>query len=386
MIRFLLLFALVVTALPGCAWFGDKDNSEPPLKLEAFDEQVRLRTLWRRSAGSGTDEQNVNLVPAVTGDRIYVADRDGLVWAYQLEDGKSLWRVKTGDRLSAGPGAADGLVVVGSSDGMVIALAADDGHELWRVTAPSEVLSVPRIYAGVVIVQTVDGALTAFDAETGERLWINDRDVPVLTLRGTSSPLVLDNVVLAGFSNGKMVAVDIRTGRKLWDVAIAIPQGRSELERIVDLDADAVIRDTRLYVASFQGNLTAVDLASGGEAWSRDISAYAGIAVDYSQVYVSDANGEVWAFDNASGTAVWKQSKLLRRTVTGPAVVEDYVAVGDYEGYLHLLSRYDGSIVGRVRVDSDGIRAAAYAIGDRLLVLGAGGKLVLYRPEPVGSR
>lgn len=386
MIRYLVLLAIVVTGLPGCAWFGDKDNSEPPLELEPFDETVRLRVLWSRDTGSGTDEQNVNLVPAVTGDRIYAADRDGVVWAYQFDDGKTLWRVKTGTRLSAGPGVGEGLVAVGTSDGEVIALAEEDGLELWRVKAPSEVLAVPRIYQGVVIIQTVDGALSGFDASNGERIWVNDRDVPVLTLRGTSSPLVIDNVVLAGFSNGKLVAVDVRTGSKLWEIPVAVPKGRSELERIVDLDVDAVISDTRLYVASFQGNLKAIDLTTGREDWSRDISAYAGIAVDYSQVYVSDANSEVWAFDSSGGAAVWKQSKLLRRSVTGPVVTDDYIAVGDYQGFLHLLSRYDGAIAGRVRVDSGGIRVPAYPVGDRLLVLGAGGKLVLYRVEPIGSQ
>jgi outer membrane protein assembly factor BamB len=386
MIRSLLILAIVVTGLSGCAWFGDKDNSEPPLELQAFDEQVRLRALWSRDTGSGTDEQNVNLVPAVILDRVYAADRDGAVWAYRLDDGNTLWEVKTANRLSAGPGVAEGLVVVGTSDGEVIALAEEDGQEMWRVAASSEVLSIPRIHQDVVVIQTVDGALAGFDATNGQRLWISDRDVPVLTLRGSSSPLIIDNVVLAGFANGKMVAVDIRSGGKLWEIPIAIPQGRSELERIVDLDVDAVIRDTRLYVASFQGNLKAVDLTTGREDWSREISAYAGIAVDYSQVYVSDADSEVWAFDSSGGTALWKQSGLLRRAVTGPVVIEGYIAVGDYQGYLHLLSRYDGSLVGRIRVDGEGIRAPAYAAGDRLLVMGAGGKLVLYQVESIGDR
>jgi outer membrane protein assembly factor BamB len=273
--------------------------------------------------------------------------------------------------------------VVGSSDADLIALDAETGEQRWRTSVSSEVLSVPQIYRGIVVVQTVDGNLAGLDAASGERLWIQGRTVPVLTLRGTSTALVEGGAVIAGFANGKMTALDIGSGAPVWEAVVAVPSGRSELQRMVDVDANPVVRDGVLYVASFQGQMAAVGLQNGRVLWNRDMSAYAGIAVDSGQVYVSDENSEVWALDRDSGASLWKQGALRRRALTGPTVAGGYVAVGDFAGYVHLLSRLDGSIAGREKVDGKGILASPVALGDRLLVLGAGGKLVLYRLEPI---
>ena len=379
---FFLLFLLAT--LGGCSMFGDEDNSEPPAKLESFDASARLVSLWSRDTGDGTREQRVKLVPALVGERVYAADRNGSVAAYQLEDGKLLWRTKTKLAISAGPGVGEGLVLVGSSEAELAALNAETGEPVWRAAVSSEILSVPQIHTGVVIVQTVDGNITGLDAEDGKRLWIHDRSAPVLTLRGTSTPLVAEGVVLAGFANGKMTALEVRSGRQIWEAAVAISHGRSELQRIVDIDADAVIRDGILYAGSYQGRLVAISLIDGRMLWNRDMSTYSGIAVDRRQVYVSDADSEVWALERSNGASLWKQAKLRQRALTGAAVIGEYVAVGDFEGYIHLLSRTDGSIAGRVRADSDGIQAVPVpAYGDRLLVLGAGGKLTLYQLESV---
>ena len=387
MIRSVVFLLVVLIALSGCSLFGDDDNSEPPAELESFDKQVRLRSLWSRGTGDGTDEQLVKLVPAVVDERVYAADRNGSVWAYELEKGKNLWRSKTGVAISAGPGVGEGLVLVGSSEADLVALSADSGEERWRTSVSSEVLSVPQVYDDVVIVQTVDGNIAGLDAESGERIWIHDRSAPVLTLRGTSTPLVEEGLVMAGFASGKMTALEVESGRQIWEAAVAISRGRSELQRIVDIDVDPVISDGVLYVTSYQGSLVAISLQDGRQIWNRDMSAYAGIAVDGQQVYVSDADSEVWALDRRSGASLWKQDKLRRRSLTGPTVIDGHVAVGDFAGYVHLLSRTDGSIAGRVRVDKDGIQAPPAALlGNRLLVLGAGGKLALYQLEPLGDR
>jgi len=387
MIRSVVSLLAVLIALTGCSLFGDVDNSEPPAELESFDKQVRLRSLWSRGTGDGTDEQLVELVPAVVDERVYAADRNGSVWAYELEKGKNVWRSKTGVAISAGPGVGEGLVLVGSSEADLVALSADSGEERWRTSVSSEVLSVPQVFEDVVIVQTVDGNIAGLDAESGERIWIHNRSAPVLTLRGTSTPLVEEGLVMAAFASGKMTALEVESGRQIWEAVVAISRGRSELQRIVDIDVDPVISDGVLYVTSYQGSLVAISLQEGRQIWNRDMSAYAGIAVDGQQVYISDADGEVWALDRLSGASLWKQGKLRRRSLTGPTVIDDYVAVGDFAGYVHLLSRTDGSIAGRVRVDSDGIQAPPAALsGNRLLVLGAGGKLALYQLEPIGDR
>lgn len=382
--RSLSILALSLLMLSGCSWFGDKDNTEPPAKLEAFEKRVELRKLWSRSTGDGTDRQFVNLAPSIAGNHVYAADRGGSVWAFELESGKVVWRTKTDVPISAAAGVGEGVVLVGGSEAELLALEADSGEQRWRTEVSSEVLAVPQIFEGVVIVQTVDGNITALDAQNGERLWVHDRTVPVLTLRGTSSPLVAGGAVLAGFANGKMVALQVDNGRELWEAAVAVPHGRTELQRIVDLDADPVISQGVLYVASYQGSLVAINLQNGRVLWSRDMSAYAGISVDRRQVFVSDSDSEVWALDRRSGGSLWKQGALRKRTITGPAILDDYVGVGDFEGYMHLMSRVDGSLAGRVRVDSDGVQAAPVPVfGDRLLVLGAGGTLALYQLEPV---
>lgn len=383
MMRRCVAIVAVLAVLAGCSWFGDKDNAEPPAKLEKFSAQVKLKRIWSRDTGAGTDEQLVELVPFVDGERVFVADRSGSVRAYGLERGQQLWRTKTRAAISAGPGVGDDLVVVGSSNAELIALDAESGEQRWRTWVSSEVLSVPQIYRGVVVVQTVDGNLAGLDAESGERLWIQGRTVPVLTLRGTSTPLVDEGVVIAGFANGKMTALNVDSGAPLWEAVVAVPSGRSELQRMVDVDASLVVRDGVLYVTSFQGRMAAVGLQNGRLLWNRDMSAYAGIAVDRQQVYVSDENSEVWALDRDSGASLWKQGALQRRQLTGPAVAGGYVAVGDFQGYVHLLSRADGSIVGRQRVDRKGILATPLPLDEQLLVLGAGGKLALFRLESI---
>lgn len=373
-----LLTVCVLLSLAGCAWLGDKDNTEPPAKLGDFQETARLKKAWSHDSGKGTDHQLLKLVPAITAERVYLADRSGRVEALDKQTGRRIWKTSTRTLLSAGPGVGDELVLLGTSDGELIALRADDGAERWRTPASSEILAIPRIHAGVVIVQTVDGNLSGYNSETGHRLWVFDRTVPVLTLRGTSSPLIIDDVVLAGFASGKLYALDIQTGRQLWEASVAVPSGRSELERLVDVDADAVMRDGMLYVASFQGQLAAVNMADGALLWNRDMSAFAGLAVDDSQVYLTDEDSQVWALAKDSGQSMWKQDRLLHRSLTGPAIFGDFVVVGDYAGYVHLLSKTDGHLAGRRRVDRAGIQVTPRVDGNRLYVLGAGGKLVVY--------
>lgn len=362
----------------GCAWLGDKDNAAPPAKLAAFEETVRLEKIWSRDTGQGTDGQLLKLVPVVSAGRVFVADRKGLVEALDAETGKRLWKTDTDALISSGPGVGDELVLAGTSNGELIALNAEDGAIRWRIAVTSEILAIPREHLGVVIVQTVDGNLSGYDSDSGKRLWIFDRTVPALTLRGTSDPLIIDDIAMAGFANGKIVALDIRSGRQVWEATVAVPHGRSELERLVDVDADPVMYDGILYVISFQGQLAAVSLEDGTVLWSRELSSFSGLAVDNAQVYVTDDTSQVWALEKDSGRSMWKQDALLHRAVTGPVRFDKYVVVGDYAGYIHLFDVTDGKLAGRVRVDRAGIQQAPVVSGSRLYVLGAGGKLAVY--------
>ena len=358
--------------------FGGEDNSEPPAELQKLTDEVKLKKLWSANVGVGYDEHFINLVPGASHNQVFVADRKGRVDAFDVETGKRNWNVKTDEAISAGPGAGEGLVLVGTSDAYVLALDALNGDVLWKVRVSSEVLSVPKIDLGRVIVQTADGNITALSASDGQQLWAYDRSVPALTLRGTSSPAVERGVVVAGFSNGKLVGISAEKGFAAWESNVAIPSGRTELERMVDIDGDPVIVGNAVYVTTFQGRIAVVDVQSGESGWKRDMSSYAGLDVDFSQVYVTDDMSYVWALTRNTGSSVWKLDQLQHRGLTAPVSFDEYVAVGDFEGYVHLLSRYDGHIAGRVKVDSKGITARPRVLNDILYVYGNSGTLAAY--------
>ncbi|MDH3978947.1 MAG: outer membrane protein assembly factor BamB [Gammaproteobacteria bacterium] len=372
--------------LAGCStmssWYegvlGGEDNSAPLAPLTKIEKPVSLARVWSDSIGVGHDEQFVNLAPAVDDGRLYIADRKGRVVALDAATGKEFWSVQTGAVLSAGPAVGSGQVLLGSSDAEVIALDSGDGSLRWKVEVSSEVLSQPRLDLDRVIVQTADGSIAGLDAENGEQVWVIDRTVPVLTLRGTSSPAVKHGLVIAGFSNGKLAAFSAEKGFIAWEKSIAIPQGRSELERIVDIDGSPVIAGDAAYVATYQGRIARIDIQDGNTSWERDMSSSAGLGVDYSQVYVTDDNSHVWALSRSNGASAWKLEALENRGLTAPAPFDDYVVVADTEGYVHLLSRYDGHIAGRIELDSKGINTPPLVVGDMLYVYGNSGKLAAF--------
>ena len=372
--------------LAGCStmssWYdgmlGGEDNAAPPAPLTSIESTVTLSKVWSETIGVGYDEQFVNLVPVADDGRLYVADRKGRVVALDAATGKEVWSVKTEAALSAGPAVDSGLVLVGSSDAELIALDSADGSLRWKVEVSSEVLSRPGIDIDRVIVQTADGSIAGLDAENGQQVWVNDRTVPVLTLRGTSTPAVHHGVVIAGFSNGKLIALSAEKGFIAWEKSIAVPQGRSELERIVDIDGSPVVVGGAVYVTTYQGRVARLEIKDGEVVWERDMSSSVGLGVDFSQVYVTDDSSHVWALSRNTGASAWKQGALANRGLTAPEPFNDYVAVADIEGYVHVLSRYDGRIAGRVELDSKGISARPLFAGEMLYVYGNSGKLAAF--------
>lgn len=377
----LAVFALIgLLVLPGCSWLrGGEDNAEPPAELVDIEQQVKLEQLWKRNIGAGTKGQFVRLTPVVDGGRIFVADREGMVAALDSETGKPVWKVDTDAPVSSGVGVGQGLVLVATTEAEVIALNWSDGSEAWRAVVSSEVLGAPSALDGVVVVQSVDGNITGLDAATGERNWIFDRSVPALSLRGTSSPLLVSGGAIAGLASGKLIAIELKRGLPVWEATISVPSGRSELERMVDIDSSPKVWGEQLFTVTYQGSVAAVDGASGQIAWSREMSSAAGLDVDFRQVYVTDEDSHVWALDRRNGASMWTQDALHNRALTAPAALDSYVAVADFEGYLHLLSRIDGEQLARVRVDGDGVLAAPIVANDTLYVYGNGGTLAAYR-------
>ena len=260
-------------------------------------------------------------------------------------------------------------------------LSADSGEEIWRAVVSGEVLSAPQGDGRYVVAQTYDGKLMGFDYETGETRWTYTSDVPVLTLRGTGTPMILGDNAIAGFADGKVVAVNLRSGNVAWESRVAIPQGRSEIERIVDLDGSMALQGNELYVASYQGRLVAIDTRSGRRLWQRNVSSVSGVGVGFGNVYVADDDGTVSAFLRNGQGVRWQNIDLGFRELSRPTPVNSYVATVDFEGYLHLLSQVDGEIVGRTKVDSKGARADMIARGNRLFVYTNDGALKAYDVE-----
>ena len=368
-----------LAGLGGCTtvgdWISGTDNTKPPAELVDFEPRIEPAIVWRRRVGSGADKRYLKLAPAVTEGRVYAADHDGRVSCFDAETGEEIWDRSVRVPISGGPGVGEGAIYVGTSDGEVLALSEEEGEVAWRARVSSEVLARPLQAEGVVVVRTIDGKLFGLDSGDGARLWVYDRTVPVLTLRGTSSPALAEGLVVAGFDSGRLVCLALATGQGLWETSVAVPRGRSELERMVDIDADPVIAGNVVYVVSYQGRVAALDLASGEIVWRRDMSSHAGLGVDRINVYVTDENSYVWALDRRSSASVWRQTQLEARRLTPPAVFEGYVVVGDFEGYVHWLDRDDGSFAARVQVDTDGILSAPVATPFALYVYGAGGEL-----------
>lgn len=372
--------------LAGCSslnpaeWLAPDEVINPPAELVEMENRIVIRTLWSGSIGKGANGQLVKLAPFHVDGHLYVASQDGLVEALNSETGAAVWRRETGLQISGGPGVGAGLVLVGTIDGDLLALDRESGEQRWRARVSSEVLSIPKAEDGVVVVHTVDGKLFGLDAEDGHQRWLYDRSVPVLSLRGSSSPVISGGVVVAGFASGKLVALNLDSGDVLWEVTVTAPRGRSELERMVDIDGDPLVMDDVVYVASYNGELAAVSLDTGVVLWRRDLPAYAGAATDWLNIYITDSAGQVWAVDPQNGAALWKNKKLGYRRLSAPAVLGDYVLVGDFEGYVHWLSREDGRLLARVRVGSAPISNSPLVVDGVAYVYGDGGAIAALAP------
>ena len=357
---------------------GDVDNAIPPTPLTAIAETSRVTRYWSTDVGSGTNELYIKLIPAFVDERAFVADSDGVVVGLDAKSGKRLWKKDIDLPITGGPGADFSMVLLGTSEGDVVSLIPDNGEELWRAKVSSEILSSPRENDNVVIIRTIDGKLFALEATTGERLWVYDRTVPALTLRGTSTPVIAGDIVIAGFDGGRVTALDRDNGKLIWETRVAIARGRSELERMVDIDAQPLVYDDIIYIATYQSNIAALTLQTGAILWQREISAYTELGVDENYLYVSDDEGNVWALDKETGISVWKQEQLLHRKPTGPSVIGDKVVVGDLEGYLHWMDKQSGEFVARTRVTESPILVKPTVVNDKLYVYASDGTLASF--------
>ena len=374
-----LLLALLVSA---CA---DDDNLDQPAEIVPFYSDYELEVTWLASTGKGVEEQYVFLQPLLLREIAVTVSRDGIINIISLKTGDFENEIDLDTSISAGIGGNEKIWLVASDDGYVIAIDREKQQQLWRSRVPSEVLARPEIYRDMVIVRTIDGRILGLDLTDGKIRWQYQRAIPDLTLRGSSEPVIARDRIFAGLEDGRLIALSPQNGEVIWDVALAVPRGRSEVQRLVDIDGDAELYGRILYAASYQGRVAAIDVSRGQFLWARDFSTHTGVVVDDKVLYSSDSNGYIWALDRANGATIWKQDKLAHRKLTRPTIFGDYIAVGDFEGYVHLLSRYDGHFVARYQLgqfDHLGWELASGIIvppvvkgGDRLVVITRGGIL-----------
>lgn len=369
---------LLLVTLSACSIFSD-DESEQPAELQRFDQQLTLRQLWSTNVGDGQGRHYNRLAPAIDGQMIYVASADGTVMALDKANGDVRWRQRTGEAITGGVGAAAGIVVFGTRDAQIIALSQTDGSRLWSSSVSSEVLAAPQTDGRVVAAQSVDGRLTALNANDGSQRWVYDSTVPALSLRGTSKPLISGNTVVAGFASGIVAAIDATNGLLIWEERVAVPQGRYDIDRIIDIDGDPVLSGQTVFVSSFQGNLMGLDLATGRIVWGMAGSSYNSLTSGLGNIYWVNNFSHVIAIQNNTERVVWENQDFRLRRVNSPVTINNYVAVADFEGYLHLLSQIDGRIISRVRVDRAGVRANILSEADTLYVYGNSGRLMALR-------
>ena len=355
--------------LSACSIFGDEEDEElQPLELVDVEETLDVREVWSEKIGKGSDFLRIGLNPSGDGNRVYVASHDGNVAALDLEYGDRVWRTELEVTLSAGPAVGEGLVVVAGYDGDLVALDADDGSSLWHIDIGGETLAKPTIEDTSVVVYTIDGRLRVFSTLDGREIWSLEQSVPALTQRGAASPVVTSNTVIAGFDNGRLVAVDMDDGVIEWEAVLAPPTGRSDLDRLADVDGTLAIVGQDIYAAGYNGRLAAVAAESGQLLWSREISSPTGVAADWNNIYTVGAGGEVIALLRRNGDDVWRQESLLRREPTPPVPFGTAVVVGDFEGYVHFFNNFDGRPVARERVGDGMISGPPVVVGDKLIV------------------
>ncbi|TXS95871.1 outer membrane protein assembly factor BamB [Parahaliea maris] len=366
-------------------WFEIDDDEDPtqPFELQDITETVKIKRLWSEGVGDGQGDGLYHIQPVLSGDRIYAASADGEVVALDRMKGKTLWDVELDTQLSGGVGAYEDSLFVGGSDGSVMRLDAGDGSVLWKSKVTGEVLAPPQGDGRHVVAQTYDGKLFGLDYASGEKKWTYDSNVPVLTLRGTSTPILRDGRVYAAFANGRVMALEADSGDIAWEVRVAISQGRSEIERIVDIDGSMALAGNELYAASYQGRIAAIEVTSGRKLWQQNVSSFSGVSTGFGNVYVADADGTLTAYLRGGQGVRWTQSDLGYRELSRPTPVNSYVAVADFEGVVHLISQVDGSFAGRVEVDSDGARADMVADGNILYVYDNGGTLSAFEITPL---
>ena len=375
------IFAISVSLalMSGCSIFSANDEIEPA-KLEDFDQKISLTRVWSAKPAVSNNSYWNPLKMAASEQTVFAADHSGTVAALDVVTGSETWSVNLDLPISGGLGYGDQKVVFGTIEGQVYSLNAEDGSVLWSSSVSSEVLSTPSVNSDIVVAQSIDNRIYTFDAETGKELWQHDAGAPILSVRGNSSSVILNNTVIAAFDNGKLIAFNSENGSLIWETRLAVPKGRTELERMIDIDGEPILVGDIIYSVSYQGRLGALTRGTGRNLWFQDSSSHFSPAYNEGKLFVTEAkNHSVKAFKAGNGQLLWNNDQLEYRELNGPAAFDNTVAVADAEGYLHLLDPETGVFVGRAKVDGSGVSAPLLVVGETLLVQSNNGSVSAFK-------
>lgn len=377
-----LVILALSAALASCGQVDDyllgKDNTPKPKSLKPVKSKIAMVEKWATPVGAGKkNNSNLKLSPMIVGGIIYNADSSGYVQAINKSNGNQIWSKKLPYNLVSGPSVAGGILVVTTDDSSLVAIKQADGADLWQTKVSSDVLSKPIIAGKRVIAKTIDGNLYAFDLNSGNKLWLSEHGAPSLILKASSSPVIMGNTILVGYSDGKMDAVEIETGRTLWQRSIAYATGSSDVERLVDIDADPIVKDNVALLGSYQGYVGALSLTDGQFIWRKPASIYKNMVLSGNTLYLTDSNDVVWAINRQNGQVNWKQVALKARGLTEPVIIGNRLFVGDKTGMMHVLSTSNGEFLARAPM-SGPVNVAPIAAGNNLYVMTTNGKLSRY--------
>lgn len=370
-----LLFILLQSCTQIDNFMLGKDNTPAPTPLDDFKPRATLTEDWSVPMGKASKARSdLKLKPAIKGNVIYAANANGMVQAFDKVKGRLIWSRQLEHGVISGPTVANGYIALGTNRSTVVMLRQHDGSEIQQLKVSGDALSKSIIMGNKVVIKTIDGYLYAFNLKTGEKLWVTEHGSPSLILKASSSPVIMGKMALVGFSDGKLDAVDIESGRVVWQRSIAYASGASDVERLVDIDADPIVRGNVVYLGSYQGYIGALSLDNGEFIWRKPGSIYKNMAIDDSTLYITDSDDILWAFNRQNGQVKWKQLAFKARGLTEPVLMKNKIIVGDRTGYLHVLSTQNGEQIARHQL-SGSVDIAPAISGNNIYVMTANGKL-----------
>ena len=381
-----LFISVFMFSLVGCSLFGKEEEIVQVSPSPTVNNQFSIQQVWRNSTAGNTHIYSL-LGPINYDNAVYVASRSGQVKAVDLSNGHTIWDKNLSQStlfssktalFSGGVSADDKYVYIGSERAVVYALDRNDGNVIWEKPVRGEVLARPVSSADKLIIHTANGNLQALNRNTGADEWDVMLEVPPLSLRGNSTPTIAHGAAIFGDDTGHVNAYYINNGQLIWQQRISQPSGSTEIAKLNDVDSTPVIEGNLAYAIGYNGNVVALDLSNGQIVWRKEMGSTHSFVVDSQRLFVVDQNDNVRAVSKNGGTILWTQAGLLHRQLTDPVIYENYIVVGDFEGYLYWLDKDKGEIVAKTQVSSSGLISKPLVVDNKIVVQAKNGDIYAF--------